>query len=85
MSLIVVATLISASFGVVRAAEVSIVNPSVPVRPPPVVSPATPALTPAFKQQPHPLAPGEIRLRAEIRENVCGAAGWSSTQNGPRR
>lgn len=78
---IAIATVIAALFGVVQAAEVSIVNPAVPVQPPAPLSPATPALTPAFKQQPHPLAPGEIRLRAEMRENVYGVSGWSSTQN----
>jgi hypothetical protein len=83
--LIAAATMISACYCVAQAAEVSAVNPSIPVQPPPLMSPATPALTPAFKQQPLPLAPGEIRLRAEMQENVYGASGWSSTQNGQRR
>jgi hypothetical protein len=82
--LIAAATMIGASYCAAQAAEVSAVNPSIPV-PPPLMSPATPALTPAVKQQPLPLAPGEIRLRAEMQENVYGASGWSSTQNGPRR
>ncbi len=73
-----------ACFGVALAAEASVVNSSVPMQPPPLVRPVTPAHTPAFKQQPVPLAPGQIVVHAEMRENVYGVTGWSSTQNGPR-
>ncbi len=74
------------SLGMAQAAEVSVVNPSVPMQPPPFVRPVTPALTPAFEQQPSPgLAPGQIVVHAEMRENAYGVTGWSSTQNGPRR
>jgi hypothetical protein len=83
--LIAVATMMGTSIALAKGAEVSVVNPSVPAEPPPHMRPATPALTPAFKQQPLPLAPGEIRLRAEMRENVYGVSGWSSTQNARRR
>lgn len=74
------------SLGMALAAEVSVVNPSVRMQPPPLARPMTPALTPAFKQQPSPgLVPGQIVVHAEMRENVYGVTGWSSTQNGPRR
>ncbi len=74
------------SLGMAQAAEVSVVNPSVPVQPQPLVRPVTPALTPAFNQQPSSgLAPGQIAVHAEMRENIYGVTGWSSTQNGPRR
>jgi len=54
--LIVVAILTGALPGPTRAAEVSVVNPSLPTQPPPLLRPVTPALSSAFKQQPFPLA-----------------------------
>ncbi len=84
-NLIAIAIMSGVPFGAVQAADVSIANPSVPVQPPPVMSPTAPAPTPAFKPPPPPLAPGEIRFHVEMQESVYGGAGWSSTQNGPRR
>ncbi len=84
--LMAIAAVTGVSLGMAQAAEVSVVNPSVPMQPQPLVRPVTPALTPAFNQKPSSgLAPGQIVLHAEMRENVYGVTGWSTTQNGPRR
>lgn len=54
--LIIIAVLMGVSPGMGQAAEVSVVNPSLTPQPPPLLRPATPALSSAFKQQPFPLA-----------------------------
>lgn len=54
--LTVIAVITGALPGLARAAEVSVVNPSLPTQPPPLLRPVTPALSSAFKQQPFPLA-----------------------------
>ena len=52
--LIVTAVTVGASPALAQAAEVSVVNPTLATQPPPLLRPATPALSPAFKQQPFP-------------------------------
>ena len=54
--LTVIAIVAGALPGLTRAPEVSVVNPSLPTQPPPLLRPVTPALSSAFKQQPFPLA-----------------------------
>lgn len=73
---------LGASLGIAQAAEISVVNPSLPTQPTPPASPATPALSAGFKQTPLAgLAPGQIVVRLELRENMYFVSGWSTTQS----
>jgi hypothetical protein len=62
--LMAAAVLVAAAAGTAQAVEISVTNPSLPTQPPPVLSPATPALSSAFTQQPFPLVKPAAAPRA---------------------
>ena len=78
---------LGASLGIAQAAEVAVVNPSLPVGTPSASTPPGPALSGfGYKQTPLAgLAPGEIVVRMELQLNLYFASGWDQTSLGSVR
>lgn len=54
--LAIVAVIGAGAAAATQAAVISVVNPTLPIQPPPIIQPVTPALSSAARQQPFPFS-----------------------------